>query len=160
MLRKGYRCDSLYGSGITDAITIIKYETEEMRNSDILDYCSEKYGIEKSIGSLILFLIDKFDTSELNALWLCDNITDVLNSYIENEVNSYLSHIDDDSALTYNITAYRIPENAIIVSDLNEGGKLYVSDAKFEPIAFVEYKYYKDGTVSSSTINAITNFHE
>ena len=42
-----YRCETCYGSGVRNAEDVILHEIFELRNTDILCYCLDKYGLTR-----------------------------------------------------------------------------------------------------------------
>ena len=103
----GYRNEEI-STGNTNLKDIIKFETEELENTDIQETCNKLYRtseptqyIEKHFGKPI---------SKLFGLWL---------TTLEG-VKSY--YFDEHSS--NEIVQYHIPSNAIIISDLDDQGIL------------------------------------
>lgn len=108
MLRsgKGYRNNDR-GTGYYFIQEIVKYETEELENEDILDTCTLLYGTTNVMG----LIHEKFGTTKLHGLWLT-TLDGVLENYGEEDITL--------------VTPYKIPSDALIISDLDAEGALFV----------------------------------
>lgn len=118
---KGFRNDYCYGSGVTDALEVIKYEVLELGNIDILETSRQKYNIKmdlrnkkQSIEILHKFLINYYGSRKLNVLWL-STYDSIMNMYGGSD----------------SISTYFIPKNSLILSDLGFDGVLLVSNQEF-----------------------------
>lgn len=101
----GYRNDDL-SAGVFKITDIIEFETNELGNTDIHDTCAKLYNTTPRNS-----MQDAFRTTDLYGLWVTTK-SGVTNHYSD----------EQDSP----ITAYNIPENAHIVSDLDTEGVLFV----------------------------------
>lgn len=138
----GYRDDELFGGdGETGLKNIISYETFELGNDDILDYCLKNFNLPDSIKNDIsntlntdkskiqkeqidnlinrlLVSLSILEGKELTrGLWLCDSAEDVYNSY---EVD--MGEFDSFEDYEENITIYR---KGLKIDDLGKDGSLY-----------------------------------
>lgn len=118
----GYRSENTYGSGVRDLREIIMYEVLELGNSDIVDYCSEIYGIENILNEEV------FDTEEEELERWIDNLYTKLNC--KKAYGLWLTSIAgvqevyDECALE-EIDQYIIPAESAVLSDLGEDGVLF-----------------------------------
>lgn len=137
---KGYRSEYLFGEGITDPLQVARYETWDLGNADIpymllskpelytkeeLDYLDDVFNCRvASLEDLDFWndIVKKFIGTRTYCKWLCKTPKDVYDSYVG---------IFNSNKITYEefkeeIEEYEIPENAIVLADLDREGKLYV----------------------------------
>jgi len=121
----GYRNDLLYGSGIEDFEAVISHEILELGNRDIPLTCNKLYSIstslmdiipKKVIRRIVDYMRTHYKTSSLYVKWLCTKCN----------VIEYYEGCDE------NIVAYKIPSNALVISDLGREGALFISDHKWK----------------------------
>lgn len=118
-----YRNDQ-FGTGETNLYDIVEFEMEELENIDIPAYLAEQYcyaGSEEDSEEVIEFLKGRFPGYKY-ALWLCS----------KEAVKDLYSDFDlgDD----FEITAYEIPDDAVIISDLGYDGRLYITKTRMYPM--------------------------
>lgn len=121
----GFRNDELYDSGVTDFKSILKFEVEELENTDIFDTCEDLYDIKydmdninSCIKSTLDFFYKHFKTKKLYAKWLTTKT--MVKQLYEGD--------------TYNIRKIKINDDFLIASDLGEQGVLFVSKSDFDVI--------------------------
>lgn len=122
----GFRGNDIFGeSGLYGLKEIILYETENLGNDCILDTMNEKYGCN-GIDECISYIENHFgcDANNLYSLWLCDTVADVVDNYCMLYTKGEVVYI----------SAYEIPDDAIIISDIDREGKFYVSSQPFRYI--------------------------
>ena len=97
---------------------VIDFETEELCNTDIFDYMQDKLPSEANTDTIIDYLTTTLSVpeNELHYLWLTDT---------PEQVATYYPSGYDNNEPTY-ITEYQVT-NPLVISDLGEDGKLYVS---------------------------------
>lgn len=103
----GYRNDDL-STGRYEIQDVIEFETVELGNDDIYETCQNFYGtrdVEKVIK-------DKFGNETVWGIWLT-TVKGVLNNYKEVE--------------TTTITTYKLPSDALPISDIGEDGILFAT---------------------------------
>lgn len=128
MEKVGYRSDEAYGSNVSKIEDVLDFEINELGNEDILDYIKDNYNIhidysktsKNNITDIVNQLRKKVGKNITRCLWLCDNIEDVVNNYLDLDKIEYYNEQD---ALTRYISQYKISD--IVLSDLSEDGKLY-----------------------------------
>ncbi|MBO5551237.1 MAG: hypothetical protein J5966_04690 [Lachnospiraceae bacterium] len=147
----GYRDNDLFGDGYTDPLEVSYYETSVLGNTDIPDHIlnqerlygitEEEYGFLRDICEYNVDEIDKWYFQEIIqkyigdrncCLWLCKRPEDVYNSYIapmSGETVSFEEYRD-------RITAYEIPDDALVMSDGGTEGALYC----FNRTSYREYQ--------------------
>ena len=117
----GYRNDDYYGSHITDLYKIVEYEIEELGNLDIPDYLYEHYEFdyvddetlsEQTVG----FLKSEFPEYRYG-LWLASKKS------VSELYGGEFSEVRE----------YKIPETAIIISDLGFDGFLVATKERLYP---------------------------
>ena len=140
---KGYRCENLFGDNVTDPIKVAIYECKELGNSDIPEY------ILKNSNDLTydeqIFLNNFLTTTDFNEFFDEEFFTEIIKKYIgnrnyckwlcstpENIYFSYVAPFEQEGVSlelfleTEDITEYEIPNDAIILSDIDMEGVLYV----------------------------------
>lgn len=132
----GYRCDDI-SEGRFSPLEVVEYEILELGNIDILatlyesgilrldvvpDYDNPEH-VDYLYDQLINFL-EQPQFINANTLWLCAFKKDVITNYIE-----YLGDVDD-----YEISTYRVPDDALVLSDLADQGVLLLSTQQFEEV--------------------------
>lgn len=132
-----YRNDKFYGNNVFDVISIIAFETGELYNTDIPDYCIEKYGsmMKPDVLDKMHEFVGMIDDNEIDiisakiyakmliteleriwhikiarAMWLADKNT-VKELYCDSES-------DYDNIKSYKTSKY-------ILSDLSDDGILF-----------------------------------
>lgn len=135
----GYRDDGLFGDGVRDAAKVIVYETLSLGNTDIIDYCVERYpvsesckdglydslenddetGFESAVGQLLSELGSYFGKEIKYCLWLCDSPQTVK--------DAYASEYDD-----FVISSYETSD--VVLDDLGEDGILYGYEKPPKPV--------------------------
>ena len=118
----GFRNDSCYNSGVNNVFDIIDFEVFELGNNDILRTCKNLYGLKmdlrkrkESVEIVKQFLYNLYSTKELKGLWL---------AIPESVMKLY------DGKL--GMGKYKLPSDALIISDLGFDGCLFVSKIGFE----------------------------
>ena len=118
----GFRNDSCYNSGINSVFEIIDFEVFELGNNDILRTCKSLYGLKmdlrkrkESVEVVKQFLYNVYNTKELKGLWLAIP-------------ESVMKLYDGKSGMG----KYKLPSDALIISDLGFDGCLFVSKIGFE----------------------------
>lgn len=108
----GYRNDAL--SGITDPSLkeVIDFESNELGNTDLLDFTKQVYG-KRNVDSLLDFCQKRLASQQLYAFWLTASKYDVVTQYMD----------DGDNV----ITAYKIDKPVILLNDLGSDGFLFAS---------------------------------
>lgn len=109
-MKTGYRNESCYGSGIRDLYEIIEFEMDELENEDIPDYIKKNYGYtgrDDSSEDVISFLKENLPEHKYG-LWLASK--------------EAVKRLYDGSE--ENIVEVKIPNDAVIVSDLGFDGFL------------------------------------
>ncbi len=133
----GYRCENLFGDGYTDPLEVTFYETRDLGNPDIpdmllkndpyltddqqkfLETLDQQDEIDKEYFQEI---VSKYIGNRNFCKWLCKSPEDIWASYINPfDRNMPLQLFLD----TEDISAYEIPEDAIVLADLGEEGSLY-----------------------------------
>lgn len=134
--RKGYRCEWVYGSDVTDPILVAIHETKELFNTDLIEWLihnadniteTERQvlrsftcaAINESYAECLKYensyhtILERYLGNRNFCKWLCPTPEDVKRIYS----GEYFNINDND------ITEYIIPDNAIVLSDLagNEG---------------------------------------
>ena len=87
----GFRCETLYGAGVRDISEVVRYETTELRNSDIYLTCRDLYGISldlrksrKWLNEIVLYEIErrlKTPINQVECLWVCSEAREVVQVY-------------------------------------------------------------------------------
>lgn len=103
---KGYRNNNR-GTGYYYIQEIVEFETKELENEDIFDTCGLLYGTT----NVMELIHEKFGTTKLHGLWLT-TLDGVLENYGEEDITL--------------VTPYKIPSDALIISDLDAEGALFV----------------------------------
>jgi hypothetical protein len=146
MSELGYRDNDIFGDNITDIAAVCVYETCELGNTDIIDYCIANYDLsgelvnklENSISNKNEYTFNdelakemlneigtKFGKNLVKCLWLCDSSQDVVDTYL------------DEDADASNICVYR--KSNIKLNDLGTDGSLYAyTDLEFDK-AYIGY---------------------
>lgn len=135
---KGYRCEYLFGDGVTDPLEVSFYETRDLGNSDIPDMilktCQTLTEEERVFLNtfkeqdepdkwFFQSIVRKYIGNRNFCKWLCKSPKDIFHSYIEpfkdNSIllNEFLNSGD--------ISEYNIPDDAIVLADLGVEGSLY-----------------------------------
>lgn len=139
----GYRSETLFGSGEIDPKEVSFFETRDLGNSDIPQYILNfhrenlddkeiEYLTEIILHSAIpdfeidkqyfQGIIEKVVKGRNYCKWLCESPEDVYDSY----VNYPGAHNKVEYAeFVETVTAYDVPEDAIILTDLGTEGALY-----------------------------------
>ncbi|HUU53136.1 MAG TPA: 2'-5' RNA ligase family protein, partial [Candidatus Bathyarchaeia archaeon] len=129
----GYRSEEVSGEGHRDIKNVVRFETEELGNEDIIDTLIDK-GIIKDKSELQP-LIDNLEKQGFKeVVWLSDSPQDVVDVY----------SFEDRPITPESIERYDI-EDGVVISDLGRDGKLvaYKPDkVSFEP----ETEISKPGT--------------
>lgn len=120
--KKGYRCESYNGSGVRNAKSVLEQEVLEQGNEDILQEAQAALNlpVEKVTQDLDASLkkifqeIDRRFGPDAIAIWLGCR-TCVIENYCE-------PGEEPDE--------YRIPDSAIVISDLGEEGQLFLTPKK------------------------------
>ena len=121
----GYRSNDIYTGEDYLIHDIIEYETDELQNTDILDYSEDQHGVtthQELLEALSSHFKQPVDT--LYGFWLARTIQDVLDVYADNE---------DPSVLEYDIN-----ESLVVISDLGDEGALYVSTKPLNSYTHIE----------------------
>lgn len=108
----GYRSEEVYGEGHRNISEVVKHETEELGNEDIIDTLIAR-GIIKDKTELTPFIERLKSEGYDEVVWLSDTPGDVIDVYSTEE-----SPISRDSVKRYDI------EDGIVISDLGREGKL------------------------------------
>lgn len=137
----GYRDEALFGEGVTDPSEVVFYETDSLGNSDIIEYilsnhsdCLSEdeqewlrkvisYSLDEIDKEYFVEIIEKVIGDRDFCVWLCKSPDDIYDSYVG--VRSK-SPDRKEYMETADIRAYRIPDDAMILSDLGMEGRLYV----------------------------------
>ena len=130
----GYRDDSFSGCGETDPAEVSYFETAEMGNVDIPEYLLAHYKLTDEEKEFLEDIVegepDEIDKEFFcdiiravvggreRCLWLCDSPEDVYDSYFSYRMTREEYFKDGP-------VSWRIPKDAIILSDLGVEGKLY-----------------------------------
>ena len=117
----GYRNEAVSSNSQLAPYTlreVIDFETEELCNTDIFDYTQDKLPSEANTDTIIDYLTTTLSVpeNELHYLWLTDT---------PEQAATYYPSGYDNTEPTY-ITEYQVT-NPLVISDLGEDGKLYVS---------------------------------
>ena len=112
-----------FGSGFSrrskpNALELISDEIEELNNEDIIDYL-------QSTGATVETLSDVINHIEKNLNQPIDNLYALWLTSYEGVVKHYEGNPE-------NISAYEVPSNAMIISDLADEGQLYISTKPFK----------------------------
>ncbi len=108
----GYRSEEVYGEGHRNISEVVRHETEELGNEDIIDTLITR-GIIKDKTELTPFIERLKSEGYDEVVWLSDTPEDVIDVYSTEE-----SPISRDSVERYDI------EDGIVISDLGRDGKL------------------------------------
>lgn len=147
-----YRSDEVYGSGVRDIVEVMKYETFELGNLDILDYLYIHY--RKAFGDIFAGRIERvyndlnyygYDSNDIKGYYTDEKQTEIftlvidkLNKYYGVNLKYCLWLADKTEVVErYKVTpesidAYRISN--YILSDLAKEGKLFAYEELPEPI--------------------------
>ena len=118
----GYRVENLFGDGVTDPVEVIAYEVTELGNLDIphtlARYISDTQGFWKALDNeliepdadIVKSYARQFLKGKNYCKWICKNKQDLIDIY----------DVDEDD-----IEEIKIPDNAVILSDLGRDGVLY-----------------------------------
>lgn len=117
--KTGFRSD-IYGEqfgGNRDLKSVVEFELTELENTDIISFCVAKYGIygnnpESFIRTLEAYFKKRLHTETLYAIWLTSEA---------GVMKHYLMDFDDKPV------GYRIPKDALPISDLSSEGVLFVT---------------------------------
>jgi hypothetical protein len=116
--RKGYRCESYSGSGVRDAKSVLEQEVLEQGNEDMIQEIQSAFDlpveneIKDPASSLkkVLYEIDSRFGPNAVAIWLgCRSC--VIENYCE-------PGEEPDE--------YKIPDSAVVISDLGDEGQLFL----------------------------------
>ena len=137
----GYRDETLFGDGITDPCEVVFYEERKWLGK-IVEYISPNYSncfsedeqssldeidesdeISEIDKEYFVEIIEKVIGDRDFCVWLCKSPDDIYDSYVG--VRSK-SPDRKEYMETADIRAYRIPDDAMILSDLGMEGRLYV----------------------------------
>jgi hypothetical protein len=120
--KKGYRCESYGGSGVRDARSVLKQEVLEQGNEDMIQEAQSALNLPvekeildtaKSLKLLIYEIENRFGPDAV-AIWLgCRSC--VIQNYCE-------PGEEPDE--------YKIPDSAIVISDLGDEGQLFLMPRK------------------------------
>ncbi len=140
----GYRSESVYGEGFTDAVSVITHEVDDLDNVDILSTLADTVLTGTKLGDTLTKTVDdpemldellgenpeKFVRDQLlpavrqatgvdikYVLWLCATAADVVDIY---------------NAAPEDVIAY--PVGDVVLSDLGQDGLLYGYAEKPEPV--------------------------
>lgn len=130
-----YRHNQSLGATPTDALSVLTFETRELGNTDVLEYCLEHYNFPSTSGSLIEGLIRHINGDE--GITVSEDgypfILDIMLDHIRKETGVNVKHvlwlaskqsvIDNYEGTEDNIEAYET--SPVILSDLGEDGILF-----------------------------------
>lgn len=124
-----YRSEECFGSGVREIKAVIAYETSELGNSDIWEYCLEKYQLSPRTRQLAAGIISTLDAGgcvfELLDEAIESLILDLTSSFgFEPRYCVWLSDYDSVSYYYGKPTTKCQPSSAIL-SDLEDEGTLY-----------------------------------
>jgi hypothetical protein len=118
--RKGYRCESYGGSGVRDAKSVLEQEVLERGNEDMIQEVQTALDLpprEKDPASSLKRIFQEIDYRfgpDAVAIWLgCRSC--VIENYCEREEEP---------------DEYRIPDSAVVISDLGDQGQLFLMPKK------------------------------
>ena len=124
-----YRSEDCYGSGVREIKAVIAYETSELGNSDIWEYCLEHYQLSSRTRELAADILSTLDDGGC----LYELLDDAIDSLILDLTSSFgfeprfclwLSDYDSVSYYYGKPTTKCQPSSAIL-SDLEDEGTLY-----------------------------------
>lgn len=139
-----YRDENAFGSGVMKAKDVIMYEITELCNTDILDYCVDKYELSEELDDEIRQLIsdmeneEEFDEDDVESI--IDDLLSELEVIFDKKIKYVIwlatkeavidlySNGNEDAELT----AYETSE--IILSDLGYDGLLFGYEKKPKPV--------------------------
>jgi len=147
-----YRSEEVYGSGVRDIVEVMKYETFELGNLDILDYLYIHY--RKAFGDVIACRIKGiyndlnyygYDSNDIKGYYTDEKQTEIFTLVID-KLNKYYGVnlkyclwladetevVERYKAAPESVDAYRISN--YILSDLSKEGKLFAYEELPEPI--------------------------
>jgi len=110
--KKGYRCESYGGSGEWKAKKVIIFEVEDLGNLGVLEESCEALNIKKKKCTLDVLIetIEKQFGPDAGVIWLGTK-EDVKERYCE----------ENEDPIEFDI-----PEGAVVLSDLDEEGALFL----------------------------------
>ena len=135
---RGFRDDDLFGDGERNPVEVCCYEMYCLGNDDIPFYLISHYGEQfddeekeylKGIANGDVVEVDKWYLDDILkkvigerdfCIWLCSKPEDVFQIYGDGFFDSWEEYLECS-----NLISYRIPDDAVILSDLGIDGKLY-----------------------------------
>jgi hypothetical protein len=120
--KKGYRCESYSGSGVRDARSVLEQEVLEQGNEEMIQEAQSALNLpvekeildpSKSLRLLVYEIEDRFGPDSI-AIWLACRSC-VIQNYCE-------PGEEPDE--------YKIPDSAIVISDLGDEGQLFLMPRK------------------------------
>lgn len=113
----GYRVEEYQGSGVTNAINIIRYETKELGNEHIVKDVAKVLKVEPTLENVVKAIKEKFGENA-EAVWLAT----------KEDVKFYEK--DSEGNVIGTANKQNIPKNAVKVSDLGKDGSLFIYSTK------------------------------
>lgn len=140
--RRGYRTESVSGSGVRDLMDIIRYEVIELRNSQTLEYCHKKFDMVGDIPDPMSEESDEILEIRLEA-WIYELWGRIGEKYqyalwltTKDNVKEFYDGTDED------IDEYYIKKNWIVLDDGGVDGILFAMPKRPEPVsAYPSYLY-------------------
>lgn len=133
---KGYRCEDLFGDGVTDPVAVAIYETFVLGNMEIplmllanfknlteedrvfLETCNESDNTDM-LARIVRTYIGERDYCK----WLCASPEDIWHCYVEPLENNRL--LLPEFLESGRVSEYSIPDDAVVLADLGREGTLY-----------------------------------
>lgn len=117
MSKKGYRFTE---PEFTDLDDVVKFEMEKLENKDISDTINKLYDKDlKSSDEVIKFIHNEMNAEKLCCIWLCDS----------ERALTLVYNVDPKSE----IFMYKLPNEYMIISDLDIDGTLIVTKEELKP---------------------------
>lgn len=132
-----YRNDNYNNSGIIDIKDIICFETGELHNIDIFEYCIDNYELSDKLIDMINNIIENIDDYEKDDDELClcvDMLIDEISKCMHKKIKYGLWLADRQNVIDFyngddnNINAYI--KSDVILSDIGPDGILFGYDKK------------------------------